>query len=73
MLGATVDLRHFHVLYLLTLEIFGRWNIVSAFVIFHLLGQFGHTKEVIHSLERETFGLGNTVQIRQRICLIGED
>jgi hypothetical protein len=60
-LGVTVDLRHFHVLCLLAFKVFGWRNLMSTFVVFHLLGQLGNTKEVIHSLERKALGLRDAV------------
>lgn len=62
MLGVTVDLRHFNMLCLLTLEVLGGWDVMGAFLVLHLLGQLSNTKEIIHSLKRETFGLRNTVR-----------
>jgi len=61
-LGVAVDLRNLHVLCLLALEVLGSRNIVSAFLVFDLLGQLSDTEEVIHFLERKTLGLRDTVR-----------
>jgi hypothetical protein len=47
---------------LLGLEVLGGRNVMSAFLIIHLLGRLSNTKEVVHFLERKTFGLGDTVR-----------
>ena len=60
--GVAVDLRHFHMLCLLTFEVFVRRDIMSAFLILHLLSQLSDTEEVVHSLERKSFGLGDAIK-----------
>ena len=51
MFSIAADLRDLHMLCLLTLEVLGRGNIMSAFLVFNLLGQLSNTEEIVHSLE----------------------
>ena len=59
MLGGVVDLRDLDMLSLL--KVLGWCDIMSTLVVVHLLGQLGDTEEVVHLLEREALGLGDTM------------
>lgn len=62
MLSVAVDLRDLHMLCLLALEVLGRWDVMSAFLVLHLLSQLSDTKEIVHLLERKTLGLRDAVR-----------
>lgn len=46
-----VELRDLYMLCLLALEVLGWKDILSAFLLLHLLDQLSDTEEVIHSFE----------------------
>jgi hypothetical protein len=46
---------------LLSFEILGGRDVMSAFLVLHFLGRLGDTKKIVHTFERKTLGLGDAV------------